>query len=387
MCICTKTWFVDSTRIGKPQPVSGNYSVVADEKKRDGDKGAHSPSHLNLNLNDNALGAVQRTPSQTKSPPRRRNDEDEDDDHHEEIMADNLLPSSSRLLSNCRISVTGVGLKERCALRSLVEKHNGSFDADLDCNTCTHLLVGDTTTEKYRVAKADASIALVTPQWLFHSIAENTLLHMDKYLPEPEDNIHLNPVNNESKLTGTKLSPLLLEKTKVKEESDSNEDIAGAPKSIPITTSPFRKRNGLDQKRNLEEMNKGDHSLSHHQFDTENDNGSGSLLKKILHHIDSRYGRNIDRLEKVIAETKDERDHLKSEITLAFKLNQQEIPLTRRHKDEMEKGKEKEKENRIKSAHLTAPQPKRQKITTDTAAIGVGVARNPGKFRVNSTPL
>ncbi|GAQ80806.1 BRCT domain-containing protein [Klebsormidium nitens] len=98
-----------------------------------------------------------------------------------------------RLPVFCKLKVCCTSLKapDKDKVKELVWANGGTFDADLD-STCTHLVCGSTNSKKYQVAtKRDSRLKVVTPEWIYKSVAAKGCLDETPFAPPPPNDAAL----------------------------------------------------------------------------------------------------------------------------------------------------------------------------------------------------
>lgn len=101
-----------------------------------------------------------------------------------EFVASHLCP----ILQGCTICVTGIQAKKRREIKSAVEKHGGTYSAELKLKSTTHLLVENPTGEKYEFALR-WNVHCVHPRWLQDCIDAGHWLDESSYLVKVEKDL------------------------------------------------------------------------------------------------------------------------------------------------------------------------------------------------------
>ncbi|XP_061522443.1 DNA topoisomerase 2-binding protein 1 isoform X1 [Phycodurus eques] len=87
------------------------------------------------------------------------------------------------VLRGCTVCVTGLSSTERKEVQRLCEQHGGRYTGQLKINECTHLIVNETSGQKYECARK-WNVYCVALHWLFDSIEKGSCQDESRYAVE-----------------------------------------------------------------------------------------------------------------------------------------------------------------------------------------------------------
>jgi topoisomerase (DNA) II binding protein 1 len=102
------------------------------------------------------------------------------DSHISALDPDILKAHRCPPFTGCTVTVTGLEERERRKVRQAVEANGGVYSGELTKDVCTHLLVGSTTSAKYKFAQ-QWQIFCVSSQWLYDSAERGYCLSEANY--------------------------------------------------------------------------------------------------------------------------------------------------------------------------------------------------------------